>query len=61
MAVSAVFPICPYREAIRVPGLYVIEFSYDMDLGNVMDAPRDCGATLQGRTHVSHVDTLTHG
>ena len=23
-----------------------------------MDAPRDRGATLQGRTHVSHVDTL---
>jgi len=26
-----------------------------------MDAPRDRGATLQGRTHVSHVDTLAHG
>jgi hypothetical protein len=23
-----------------------------------MDVPRDRGATLQGRTHVSHVDTL---
>jgi hypothetical protein len=44
-----------------VPYLYVIEFSYDMDLRNVMDAPRDRGATLQGYTHVSHVDTLVHG
>jgi hypothetical protein len=41
--------------------LYVIEFSYDMDLRNVMDASLDRGATLQGHTHVSHADTPANG